>query len=180
MLDMDIIRQIDEISIELRKVLGLPINRQQAENFEQISFDVLSQKIQEKMKHIEIRNDYHSNRSYVVRKSNDSEEFIISVGLDMVSSKRIDCLMHELAHILIHKDYIKVDNPKWKNAEPWDQEDEANCLSRAFLMPKDYFMYALVKFSKNDGSVDIDKISAYFEVQDRLVIERGRDLLIWN
>lgn len=180
MLDIDIIRQIDDISIELRKVLELPISRYECKDFKQISFDELSQKIQDKMKNIQIKDDYHSNRSYVVRAEENKDNFIISVGLEMTSSKRIDCLMHELAHILIHNEYIEACRPKWKNAEPWDQEDEANCLSRAFLMPKDYFMYALVKFSRNDGLVDIEKISSYFEVQDRLVIERGRDLLIWN
>lgn len=180
MLDMDIIRQIDDISIELRKVLELPISRYDCQEFKQISFGELTRKIQEKMKNIQIMDDYHSCRSYVVRSEDHKDRFIISVGLEMTPSKRIDCLMHELAHVLIHSEYIEVNKPKWKNAEPWDQEDEANCLSRAFLMPKDYFMYALVKFSRNDGSVDIEKISSYFEVQDRLVIERGRDLLIWN
>ena len=182
MLDMETIRLIDIISIELRKILELPISRSESDELHQVQFDELSEKIQKSFNYITIQNNYHSNRSYVVRTSRSSEKetFLISVGLDMISEKRIDCLMHELAHILMHKEDIQYKEPKWKNAEPWEQEDEANCLSRAFLMPKDYFMYALIKYSSNDGSVDIEKISSYFKVQERLVIERGRDLFVWD
>lgn len=182
MLDMETIRLIDIVSIELRKALELPISRSENDEFQQVQFDELSYKIQKHFDYIEIKNNYHSDRSYVVRtnKSSEKDAFLISVGLDMVTEKRIDCLMHEMAHILMHKEDIQFEKPKWKNAEPWEQEDEANCLSRAFLMPKEYFMYALIKYSSNDGSVDIEKMSSYFKVQERLVIERGRDLFVWD
>lgn len=178
---METIRLIEVISIELRKTLDLPTNREQIEEFHQVQFDELCEKIQKNFKNIKIKNNYHSDRSYVVRIYEDNvDRFLISIGLEMVSEKRIDCLMHELAHVLMHKDDIKFDKVKWKNSEPWEQEDEANCLSRAFLMPKEYFMYALIKYSSNDGSVDIEKISSYFNVQEKLVIERGRDLFVWD
>lgn len=181
MLDIELIRQIDGIAVELRKILNLPISRSESEEFLQTNFEELSGKIQESFSNIKIIDNYHSDRSYILRKVEASQEiFEISVGLDMVSEKRIDCLMHELAHFLMHNGEIRYDVPKWKNAEPWEQEDEANCFSRAFLMPKDYFLLALVKFSRNDGTVDIEQMASYFEVQENLIIERGRDLFVWN
>lgn len=183
MLDIETIRLIDAISIEVRKVFDLPTTRSDADEFNQVNYDQLSDLIQQSFEEITIINNYHSDRSYVLKKKSLTDKkdiFEISVGLDMTSQKRIDCLMHELAHVLMHSDDMAYDTPRWKNSEPWEQEDEANCFSRSFLMPKDYFMFALIKFSRNDGTVDIEKIASYFGVQERLIIERGRDLFVWN
>lgn len=177
MLDIELIRQIDDISLELRRILGLPVTADQFDEFEPILYNDLVEKIQAVFSNVRVVCDAQSTTSYML-KIDDIVE--IHVGTDMPYEDRIDSLMHEMAHFVLHAENIKPNVPVGKYTGTVTQETEANCFSRAFLVPQTFFIKALTLCSRNDGSVAIRKLADYFKVQESLIIERGRDLMIWN
>ena len=186
MLNIELIHQIDDISIELRKILKLPTELVEFDNFSPITYDDLSQKIMNEFQGINIVDDVSSDYSYMIKLNDEIEiqnrkvKFIIHIGTEMSAEDRLESLMHEMAHYILHSDNLKPATPIGKYRGSPVQEKEANCLSRAFLIPRPYFLKALTIYSRNDGSVDIREMASYFKVQESLIIERGRDLMIWN
>ncbi len=186
MLNIELIRQIDDISIELRKILRLPTELIEFDKFQPVEYDDLSKKIMDEFQDLNIVDDISSDYSYMVKlkdtvKVDDRDiEFEIHIGTEMSAEDRVDSLMHEMAHYVLHADNLKPATPLGKYKGSPVQEKEANCLSRAFLIPRPYFLKALTIYSRNDGSVDIKEMAIYFRVQESLIIERGRDLMIWN
>ena len=186
MLNIELIRQIDDISIELRKILNLPTELTEFEQFQPIEYNDLSKKIMNEFRKLYIIDDISSDFSYmiklneIVNVNNRDIEFEIHIGTEMSSEDRVESLMHEMAHYILHAENLKPLTPLGKYKGSLVQEKEANCLSRAFLIPRPYFLKALTIFSRNDGSVDIKEMACYFKVQESLIIERGRDLIIWS
>ena len=95
------------------------------------------------------------------------------------NKKDIELLIHEVAHILLHGKELPYNTPIGKDSGTWEQEQEANYFARAFLIPEEFFIKALATFSRNDGTVDLDSFSKRFNVSQKLVVERGRDLRVW-
>lgn len=186
MLNLKLIKQIDEIAIELRRLLELPFEIHEFETFRQVTFGELAKKIMHEFQTINIIDDMRSDFSYMIKlKNSDSAsgqnfEFEIHIGTEMSAEERIDSLMHEMAHFVLHADNLEPAIPIGRYKGSPIQEKEANCLSRAFLIPRVFFIKALTMFSRNDGSVDVKEMANYFKVQESLIIERGRDLMIWN
>lgn len=186
MLNIELIRQIDDISIELRKILRLPTDVIEFDKFQPVAYEDLSRKIMEEFQSVNIVNDISLDYSYMVKlkekvKVADREiKFEIHIGTEMSAEDRLESLMHEMGHYILHSDNLKPATPLGKYKGSPVQEKEANCLSRAFLIPRAYFLKALTIYSRNDGSVDIKDMAQYFKVQESLIIERGRDLMIWN
>ncbi len=186
MLSIELIQQIDDISLELRRILELPVVLEDFHSFHQVTFEELSQKIMNNFSHINIIADIQSDDSYMIKFDNAIEQngreiqFEIHIGTEMPTEVRVDSLMHEMAHYVLHKKNLEPLKPIGKYKGSPIQENEANCLARAFLIPSTFFFKALTMFSRNDGSVALNKMAEYFQVQESLVIERGRDLMIWN
>ena len=186
MLDIKLIQRIEDISIELRNILGLPIALNNFNEFHQITFGELSKKIMDEFTEIAIVDNIDLDYSYMkklkeIQKIDDRNiQYIIYIGTEMSAEVRIDSLMHEMAHFVLHAENLEPSESIGRYKGSPVQENEANCLSRAFLIPRTFFVRALTMFSRNDGSVKIDEMANYFCVQESLVIERGRDLRIWN
>lgn len=186
MLNIELIHQIDEISIELRKILDLPTELRDFDNFQQIAYDELSKRIEGEFQSLGIVDEVSLDYSYMIKLDKKTivkgreVGYVIHIGTEMSATDRLESLMHEMAHYILHSDNLQPSTPLGKYKGSPVQEKEANCLSRAFLIPRPYFLKALTIHSRNDGSVDIKEMASYFRVQESLIIERGRDLMIWN
>lgn len=177
MLTVEIIRQIEQISLKLRRLLELPLVINENTIFRQVSYDDLAKRISQQFSKIDIIGDEDLENSYIKR---NNDRFEIHIGDKLNPKDRIDYLMHEMAHFILHEENLTACCSLGKYSGTVSQESEANCFSRTFLIPRDFFVRALTKFSRNDGSVKIEEMANYFEVKESLIIERGRDLMIWS
>lgn len=174
MLDIRLINEINEYSEDLRDLL-CPSDQS---DFSPVSYDFLSEKIGVYFSSILITNLEESEASFSEKVAPD--RYRISIGLSLSEEDKIECLMHEMAHIILHSKNMQIGKPIGRYTGTVLEEKEADCFSRAFLIPQDAFIKALAKYSRNDGSVIIDQLAKFFKVNASLIIERGRDLMAWN
>ena len=179
-MNLDLILKLESLSKKLRKAFGLVIDKDNFSDFKQISFEELSACIQEAFPQIKIQ-DTIVDDTYMIKCYDDagidgSQNDFFEIYL---KKQNIELLMHEVAHILFHNQDVPYNVPIGMNLGTWEQEIEANYFSRAFLIPEEYFIKALSLFSRNDGTVDLDNFANRFNVQNRMIVERGRDLKIW-
>ncbi len=179
-MNLDLSMELERLSLKLRTAFGLLIDKEKYSDFEQVSYGQLYKYVKEAFPYIDI-NDSVADDTYVIKykdNENNSSRDYFEIYIDK-SKKDVELLIHEVAHVLFHRQDIPYNTPIGKNSGTWEQECEANYFSRAFLIPKDYFIKALSVFSRNDGTVDLEGFSKRFEVQQKLIVERGRDLKIW-
>ena len=177
-MNIDLIHDIERLATKLRVVFELPTEKEKFDGFQQITFETLSENIHDAFPYIFV-NDNAEDSYMVKRRENKEDVFYIYISQGAAEEQKLDLLLHELAHAFFHRNSIPYDMPIGKNRGSWEQELEANYFARAFLLPEDFFIKALSIYSRNDGTVDLEKFSEFFKVQKRLIVERGRDLKIW-
>lgn len=115
-----------------------------------------------------------------VSKTTESS-FDIAVPLDLDDGSRNVSIAIALGHLLLHMGYL-TDAEDWKKQplniwyKPKSKEGyNAIKFALAFLMPKQYYIKALNKYSDN-GIAHIDNIAKYFHVDVLSASKRGENL----
>ena len=60
------------------------------------------------------------------------------------------------------------------------RDEYSSYLSRVTILPNDIYKEHLIKYSTNDGYLDIYGMAKKLKVKDSLVVKRGNDLGIWR
>lgn len=181
-MEFKLTQELEHLARQLRKGLGLLVDNEKYAEFEQITYEQLSEKIKEAFPYITIIDNKVSDTYMIKCNKNESclnpvdDYFEIYVDKN---AQNIDLLMHEVSHVFFHKREIPYNSPIGKDSGTWEQEQEANYFTRAFLIPENYFIKALSIFSRNDGTVNLDDFAVRFKVPRKMIVERGRDLKIW-
>lgn len=174
MLDIKLVHEINVYASDLRKLFHLS----DQDDFKPVSYCTLSKKIKDYFPFISINSSSDSKASFSEKKGKNTYQITIESSLS--EEDKIECLMHEMAHIILHSENMQIGKPIGRYTGTIMEEKEADCFSRAFLIPQEVFIKALAKNSRNDGSVIIEELAKFFNVNESLIIERGRDLMIWN
>lgn len=187
-MNLEFYKKIDELASKLRTALGFEVNVGDYNNFVQVDYLILSESIKYAFG-VEIL-DEDINDTYVMRNQIDEnreetsankKRFTIYIDKKYITNNvvRVELLIHELAHILLHENEIPYGTAIGKDTGTWEQEQEANFFVRAFLIPENLFIKALGEYSRNDGTVNLEGFSKKFGVNQQLIVERGHDLRIW-
>jgi len=98
-------------------------------------------------------------------------------------------IAHELGHLFMHMGFV-FDKEKWKEFSPEQTysigfgeytflEAESDTFALALFMPRKRFMQVALKCSNGDG-YSISEIADEFNVNRQWVVDRGRDLGLWD
>lgn len=122
---------------------------------------------------------------------NEDEQIAFSIEVSVYDDKSEEdyikrmkeSLMHEFAHVYIsfminRGKFLKVTSDRETPALT-EKELSANYFARAFLMPKNEFIRRVLENSFNN-LCNFEEVAKIFEVRVQAVIDRGRDLALWE
>ncbi len=92
-------------------------------------------------------------------------------------------LLHEFAHVYMifmeNDGVIKDEKIEWDTPALTETELSATYFARAFLMPKNEFIRSVLENSFNN-LCKFESVAEIFKVRIQAVIDRGRDLMLWE
>ena len=99
-------------------------------------------------------------------------------------------IAHELGHLFLHMGYM-INQAKWDAINEYidspyyrigysEEEYEANHFAGALLMPREEYRKFVEENKDCDNSIEISKISEYFDVSDDAALTRGKWLGIFG
>lgn len=124
--------------------------------------------------------DNNINTSYIIKKD---DTFIIRVSEKLNEKEKRLMLAFELGNLFIHMGY-KVEPEKWNGYEndkiyvnDSEYKDEISLLfGVAFLTPKRSFIDIMKENYEGDGIYNIKSVAEYFNVEEKVIVVRGRNL----
>ena len=120
---------------------------------------------------------------------NESVKFSIEIksydsyGNSEETLKVKEKLLHEFAHVYMifmeNDGIIKESKIEWDTPALTEDELSATYFARAFLMPKNEFIKSVLENSFNN-LCNFENVAEIFNVRIQAVIDRGRDLTLWE
>ena len=164
---------LENFSIKIRKILEIESERIININ----DLDDLIVKINNTFSFIKIEEGY----DMLLELTNNGKNYIINYDKKATLEERFEFIIKAFCHSLLfdkkNLNYYELQNGYYVPDYKIYCDENTNYLTKALMISKKQFLHELVKFSTNDGHVDI--VSMQKTLKNKNLYSRGRDLKLW-